>query len=90
MMNLNGTNFTISVYIQKICASCSCVFLIHILSSSKSIKSTAYLAIIRRRRSPGDYSTIFTEPGENNCFSITAQGIIRAIVFFFSFYLFLL
>ena len=27
--------------------------------------------------SPGDYSTIFTEPEENNCFSIIAQVVIR-------------
>ena len=29
-------------------------------------------------RSRGDYSTIFAEPEENNCFSIIAQVIIRA------------
>ena len=30
-----------------------------------------------------DYSTIFTEPEENNCFSIIAQVIIRATAFYF-------
>ena len=35
------------------------------------------------RRSRGDYSTIFTEPEENNCFNIIAQVIIRAIAFSF-------
>ena len=36
------------------------------------------------RRSRGDYSTIFTEPEENNyCLSIMAQVIVRATVFFF-------
>ena len=30
-----------------------------------------------------DYSTIFTEPEENNCFSIIAQVIIRATAFSF-------
>ena len=37
------------------------------------------------RRSLGDYSTIFTEPEENNnyCLSIIAQVIVRATVFFF-------
>ena len=30
-----------------------------------------------------NYSTIFTEPEENNCFSIIAQVIIRATVFSF-------
>ena len=30
-----------------------------------------------------DYSTIFTEPKENNCCSIIAQVIIRAIAFSF-------
>ena len=30
-----------------------------------------------------DYSTIFTEPEENNCFSIIAQVIIREIAFSF-------
>ena len=30
-----------------------------------------------------DYSTIFTEPEENNCFSIIAQVINRATVFSF-------
>ena len=29
-----------------------------------------------------DYSTIFTEPEDNNCFSIIAQVIIRASGFF--------
>ena len=38
-------------------------------------------ASIRRRRS--EYSTIFTETEENNCFSIIAQVIIRAIAFSF-------
>ena len=33
----------------------------------------------------GDYSTIFTEPEENNCFSIIAQVIIRANAFSFFF-----
>ena len=28
------------------------------------------------------YSTIFTEPDENNCFSIIAQVIIRATAFY--------
>ena len=32
---------------------------------------------------PADYSTIFTEPEENNCFSIIAQVIIREIAFSF-------
>ena len=31
----------------------------------------------------GDYSTIFTEPEENNCFSIITQVIIRATAFYF-------
>ena len=30
-----------------------------------------------------DYSTIFSEPEENNCFSIIAQVIIRATEFSF-------
>ena len=30
-----------------------------------------------------NYSTIFTEPEENNCFSIIAQVIIRATLFCF-------
>ena len=30
-----------------------------------------------------DYSTIFTEPEENNCFSIISQVINRAIAFSF-------
>ena len=55
-----------------------------------------YLTIIRRRRSEycriipesGDYSTIFTEPEENNCFSIIAQVIIRAIEFSFILFVF--
>ena len=33
----------------------------------------------------GDYSTIFAEPEENNCFSIIAQAIIRANAFSFFF-----
>ena len=33
----------------------------------------------------GDYSTIFAEPEENNCFSIIAQVIIRANAFSFFF-----
>ena len=43
---------------------------------------TYYLTIIHRRRSEY-YSTIFTEPEENNCFSIIAQVIIRATAFSF-------
>ena len=35
---------------------------------------------VRRR---GDYSTMFTEPEKNNCFSIIAQVIIRATAFSF-------
>ena len=35
------------------------------------------------RRSRGDYSTMFTEPEENNCFNIIAQVIIRAAAFSF-------
>ena len=35
------------------------------------------------RRSRGDYLTIFTEPEENNCFSIIAQVIIGATAFSF-------
>ena len=51
-----------------------------------------YLTIFRRRRSEycriipetkGDYSTIFTSPEENNCFSIITQVIIRATAFSF-------
>ena len=52
-----------------------------------------YLTIIRRRRSEyyriipetksRDYLTIFTEPEENNCFSIIVLVIIRAIAFSF-------
>ena len=51
-----------------------------------------YLTIIRRRRSEyyrtprrsrGDYSTIFTKPEEDNCFSIIAQVIIGATAFSF-------
>ena len=34
------------------------------------------------RRSQEDYSTIFAEPEENNCFSIIAQVIIRANAFY--------
>ena len=37
------------------------------------------------RRSQEDYSTIFAEPEENNCFSIIAQVIIRANAFSFFF-----
>ena len=37
------------------------------------------------RRSQEDYSTIFAEPEEKNCFSIIAQLIIRANAFSFSF-----
>ena len=33
------------------------------------------------RRSRGDFSTIFTEPEENNCFSFIAQVIIIATSF---------
>ena len=50
-------------------------------------RCTFYLTIIRRRRSEYcriiDYSTIFTEPEENNCFSIITQVIIRATAFSF-------
>ena len=37
------------------------------------------------RRSRGDYSTIFAEPEENNCFSVIAKVIIRANAFSFFF-----
>ena len=45
-----------------------------------------YLTIICRRQSEdcGIIHNIFTEPEENNCFSIVAQVIIRANSFFFS------
>ena len=35
------------------------------------------------RRSREDYSIIFTEPEEDNCFSIIAQVINRAVTFSF-------
>ena len=35
------------------------------------------------RRSREDYSIIFTEPEEDNCFSIIAQVINRAVAFSF-------
>ena len=38
------------------------------------------------RRSRGVYSTIFTEPEENNCFSIITQVIIRSTAFSFIFF----
>ena len=42
-----------------------------------------YFTLFLYFRSRGDYSTIFTEPEENNCFSIIAQVIIRATAFSF-------
>ena len=37
-----------------------------------------YCGIIVEGKSRGDYSTIFTEPEENDCLRIIAQVIIRA------------
>ena len=54
------------------------------------ISGFSYLTIIRRRRNEYcgimDYSTIFTESEENNCFSIITQVIIRATAFSFIFF----
>ena len=47
--------------------------------------NAGYLTIIPRTQSEycRDYSTIFTQPEENNCFTIIAQVIIRATAFSF-------
>ena len=50
-------------------------------------RSTCNVTIFRIKifnsYSPGDYATIFTEPEENNCFSIITQVIIILTVFSF-------
>ena len=48
-----------------------------------SIFVIALCKVLRNHPCRGDYSTIFTEPEENNRFSIIAQVIIRGTAFSF-------
>ena len=61
------------------------VLIVVLIFNNKLLFTEGKVNIVEKslRQSQGDYSTIFTEPEENNCFSIIPQVIIRVTVFSF-------